>query len=109
VVGRLAEVAAAEYQYDGHLIRVDDTVLEQFARGVLGSERIPLAWLAVGLESRKHDQVRVEIGMASSPDAPFYSSPAFREARFNFEIPAGEEANLRAFLDAAARSVGRAT
>jgi hypothetical protein len=47
--------------------------------------------------------------MASNPEAPFYSSPTFREARFNFEIPAAEEAKLRAFLDAAARSVGRAT
>jgi hypothetical protein len=104
----LTDVADAEYEYDGHLLRVEDAVLEQFSRVVLGSERIPLAWLAVGLEPRKHDQVRVEIGMASSPDAPFYSSPAFREARFNFEIPASEEAKLRAFLDAAARSVGRA-
>jgi hypothetical protein len=105
----LAEVAAAEYEYDGHLIRVDGAVLEQFSRGVLGSERIPLAWVAVDLEPRRHDQLRVEIGMASSPEAPFYSSPAFREARFNFEIPAAEEAKLRAFLDAAAGSAGRAT
>ena len=100
-------MTVSTYEYEGSLLRAGDGVLEQFRRGVLGSKRIPIAWLAVRLEPRKHDQVLVEIGMSSGPGAPLYSDPAAREAAFNFEIRAAEEVNLRAFLDAAARDAGR--
>jgi hypothetical protein len=101
-------VAAAYYEYDGNLLRVGEGVLEQFSRAVLGSKRIPLAWVAVGLQARRHDEIRVEIGMAPSPESPFYSSPSFMEPAFIFDVPAVEEPRLRAFLDEAARSAGRA-
>lgn len=103
----IAAVAAGYYSYNGHLMRVDDGVLEVFSRSVFGSKRIPLEWVCVSLESGKHDQLRVEVGMANVPGPPFYSRPTFRDAPFNFDIPATEEATLRAFLDDAARSVGR--
>lgn len=102
-------MAPAWYEYEANLLWAAEGVLEQFSRVAFGSKRIPIAWLAVGLEQRKHDRVGVEIGMASTPESPLYSSPAYRDAAFNFEIPAAEEANLRAFLDEASRNAGRGT
>jgi hypothetical protein len=100
---------SSSYEFDGNLLQIGDGVLEQFSRTVLGSKRIPIRWVAVQLEPAKHDAVRVQVGMASNPEAPFYSSPPIVEKAFNFTIPATEEPRLRAFLDAAARSHGRAT
>jgi hypothetical protein len=98
---------ATEYTYGDQLLRVADGVLEQFSMAVAGSLRIPMAWLSVETEPRKHDVIRVQIGKASDPAASIYSSIAFTNPAFSFEIPASEEANLRAFLDWAAEDAGR--
>ena len=96
-----------EYLYEDCLLIAGDGVIEQFSRNNLGSLRIPLAWMAVEIEQTKHERVRVEIGVTSNPQGPVYSSPAFRSAAFNLDLPASEEGRLRTFLDEAARSVGR--
>ncbi len=96
-----------EYRYEGHMLRLADGVLEQFALLVAGSVRTPLAWCCASLEPRKHDVVRVQLGTSTEADAPFYSAPSFVNQAFTFEIPAGEEPRLRAFLDEAARLGGR--
>lgn len=98
---------ATEYLYEDCLLRAADAVIEQFSRNTLGSLRIPLAWMAVEVGQTKHERVRVEIGVTSNPRGPVYSPPAFRNAAFNLDLPASEEGRLRAFLDEAARSVGR--
>ena len=98
---------ATEYTYGDQLLRVADGVLEQFSMAVAGSLRIPMAWLSVETEPRKLDVIRVQIGKASDPAASIYSSIAFTNPAFSFEIPASEEANLRAFLDWAAEDAGR--
>jgi hypothetical protein len=51
----------------------------------------------------------VQIGTALDPDAPFFASVWFANQAFTFEMPAAEEPRLRAFLEQAARSTGRAT
>jgi hypothetical protein len=101
-------VTAREYTYEGQLIRIDDGVLELFSRTVLGSLRLPLAWVSAGLQPQKHDTLLVEIGTANDPSAPFFAPPAIRNAAFNFQIPTSEEARLRGFLEDAARSAERA-
>ncbi len=98
-----------EYRYEGHILRLADGILEQFALHVAGSVRTPLAWSCASVEVRKHDVVRVQIGTTTQTDAPFYSSPSFMSQAFTFEIPAVEEERLRAFLDEAARLAGRGT
>ncbi len=85
---------------DDSLLRAEDGVLELFARVVTGSYRIPVGWVAVELEPRKHDMVRVRIGTRTA-GADLYSSPAFMKGEFNFEIAAADESALRAFLDSA--------
>jgi hypothetical protein len=100
-------MGAVEWAYDSHLIRADDGVLEQFARWTVGSHRIPIAWVAVQLQPAKHDQVRVQIGAAKDPAAPFYSEPAFVKDVFTFEMPSSEEPRLLAFLDEVRAATGR--
>jgi hypothetical protein len=97
-----------DYTFQDHLIRAENGVLEQFARSIVGTVRVPLAWVAAQLEPRKHDMVRVQIGVAA-PDAPLFSDVAYMSPAFTFEIPADEEPRLRAFLTDAAREAGRAT
>ena len=97
----------ADYTFQDHLIRVENGVIEQFSRTIAGSMRTPMAWAAAQLEARKHDMVRVQIGVASGPDAPFFTDIAFMSTAFTFEIPADEEPRLRAFLADAARAAGR--
>ena len=96
-----------EYRCEGHILRVADGILEQFAVHVAGSVRTPLAWCCASLELRKHDVVRVQIGTTMQADASFYSQPSFMNQAFTFEVPAAEEDRLRAFLDEAARLGGR--
>jgi hypothetical protein len=98
-----------DYQYEDHLIRIESGVIEQFSRSIVGSMRTPIAWASVKLEARKHDMVRVQIGVASGPDSPFFSDIDFMSPAFTFEIPAGEEPRLRAFLADAAQAAGRTT
>lgn len=84
-------------------------MLEQFSRVVVGSVRTPQVWMCAQLEPRKHDVVRVLIGTALDPQAPSFSDVSFANQTFNFDMPAAEEPRLRAFLEQAARSSGRAT
>ncbi len=98
-----------EYIFAGSLVRVEDGVIEQFARTIAGSYRIPIAWASAQLEPRKHDVVRVQIGMAADPAASFFSSVAFTNPNFTFEVPSSEEMRLREFLQAAAQTAGRGT
>jgi hypothetical protein len=97
-----------EYAFEGCLLRVEDGVIEQFSRGVAGSYRVPLAWASAQLELRKHDAVRVQIGMATDPAASFFSDVAFTNPAFTLELPSSEETRLREFLQAAAQTAGRA-
>lgn len=106
---RYGGVMALEYVFEGNLMRVEDGVIEQFAQAIAGSYRIPLAWASASLEPRKHDAVRVQIGMATDLAAPFFSSVAFTNPAFTFEVPTSEEMRLREFLQAAAQTAGRAT
>jgi hypothetical protein len=100
---------ALEYVFEGYLVRAEDGVIEQFSRTVAGSYRVPLAWAAAQFEQRKHDAVRVQIGMAADPVASFFSNVAFTNPAFTLEVPSSEETRLREFLQAAARNAGRAT
>ena len=95
---------ALEYLFDGYLLRVEDGVIERFSRAIAGSYRIPLAWASAEFEQRKHDVVRVQIGMTTDPEAPFFSSPAFTNPAFTLEVPSSEEPRLREFLLTAART-----
>jgi hypothetical protein len=90
----------------GHLLRVDDGVIEQFALQVAGSVRVPLAWASAYLEPRKNDMLRVQIGTNTDSGAPFYSTPSFASGAFMFVVPVAEEPQLRAFLDQAALASG---
>jgi hypothetical protein len=99
---------ALEYVFEGYLLRVEDGVIEQFSRAIAGSYRVPLAWASAQFEQRKHDAVRVQIGMAADPAASFFSDVAFTNAAFTLDIPSSEERRLREFLQAAARTAGRA-
>jgi hypothetical protein len=91
------------------LILMDDQVLEVFRQYVAGSYRIPLTWAAADLApSRKGDSIRVRIGRASDLGGPFYDPKLISEGAYSFDIPAGDESPLRAFLDEAMRRGGRA-
>jgi hypothetical protein len=100
---------AVDYVFEGYLLRVEDGVIEQFSRAIAGSYRVPLAWASAQFEQRKHDVVRVQIGMATEPEASFFSSVAFTNPAFTLEVPAFEEPRLREFLQEAARAAGRGT
>lgn len=97
----------SEYAFGDYLVRVDDGVIEQFARSVATSYRIPLAWAAAEFEQRKHDVVRVRIGVAADPAAGLFSSVAYANTLFSMEIPGSEEPRLRDFLSGIARDAGR--
>jgi hypothetical protein len=98
----------AEYAFGDYLLRVDGGVIEQFARTVATSYRVPVAWAAAEFEQRKHDVVRVRIGVAADPAAPFFSGVAYANTLFSLEIPGSEEPRLRDFLSRAAWDAGRA-
>jgi hypothetical protein len=97
----------AEYAFGDYLVRVDGGVIEQFARAVAGSYRVPVAWAAAEFEQRKHDVVRVRIGVAANPAAGFFSGVAYANSLFSMEIPGSEEPRLRDFLSWVAREAGR--
>ena len=59
----------AEYAFGDYLVRVDGGVIEQFARTVATSYRVPVAWAAAEFEQRKHDVARVRIGVGPSRQA----------------------------------------
>jgi hypothetical protein len=99
---------ASEYSYGDYLVRVDSGVVEQFKRIVVGSYRLPISWASAEFEQRKHDVVRVTIGVAADPAASFFSGVAYTNRVFSVEIPASEALQLRTFLGDAARSAGRA-
>jgi hypothetical protein len=99
---------AIEYAFEDNLVRVEDGVIEQFSRAIAGSYRVPLAWASAQFEQRKHDVVRVQIGIASDPQASFFSSIAFTNPGFTIELPSSQEPRLREFLQAAAQTAGRA-
>ena len=82
-------------------------MIEQFARTVATSYRIPVAWAAAEFEQRKHDVVRVRIGVAADPAAGFFSGVAYTNTLFSIEIPGSEEPRLRDFLSGVARHAGR--
>jgi hypothetical protein len=100
---------AIEYEYDGNLIRFGAGIVEQFSRIAVGSHRTPAAWLAVALESRKHDMLRVQVGTSAPGETAFYSSPVNTNSVFAFDVPATEETALRAFFQSVAQAAGRAT
>lgn len=111
MLSKYADIVAAmatEWAYEGTLLRADDGVIEQFSRVISGSMRIPMAWLSAQLEPRKHDVVRVKLGIATDPGAPLFSDIGFTNPAYTFDLPAAEEQGLRSFLEAAARDAGRA-
>ena len=98
----------SEYAFGDYLVRVDGGVIEQFARTTATSYRVPVAWAAAEFERRKHDVVRVRIGVAADPTAAFFSGVAYTNTLFSIEIPGSEEPRLRDFLSGVARDAGRA-
>lgn len=98
---------AFDYAFGDYLVRADGGVLEQFARTVATSYRVPVAWAAAEFEQRKHDVVRVRIGIAADPAAGFFSRLAYSNTLFSLELPASEEPRLRDFLSRIARDAGR--
>jgi hypothetical protein len=76
------------YAFGDYLVRVDGGVIEQFARTVATSYRVPVAWAAAEFEQRKHDVVRVRIGVAADPTAAFFSGVAYTNTLFSIEIRA---------------------
>jgi hypothetical protein len=98
---------ASEYAFGDYLVRVDGGVIEQFARTVATSYRVPVAWAAAEFEQRKHDVVRVRIGVAADPAAAFFSRVAYTNTLFAIEIPGSEEPRLRDFLSRSAQDAGR--
>jgi hypothetical protein len=61
-----------EFSYEGFVFRVDGDVLEIFRRGAF-SERVPLAWLAVQVQSFARGRLAVRI-VSASRDAPLYEA-----------------------------------
>ncbi len=98
---------AYEYAFGDYLVLADGGVIEQFARTAATSYRVPVAWAAAEFEQRKHDVVRVRIGVAADPAAGFFSRVAYTNTLFSIEVPGSEEPRLRAFLSAVAREAGR--
>ena len=108
----LAEVSydpdvTSDYAFGDYLVRVDGGVIEQFARTAATSYRVPVAWASAEFEQRKHDVVRVRIGVAADPAAGFFSGVAYTNTMFSIEIPASEEPRLRDFLRGVALDAGR--
>jgi hypothetical protein len=97
----------SEYAFGDYLVRVDGGVIEQFARTIATSYRVPVAWASAEFEQRKHDVVRVRIGVAGDPAAGFFSGVAYANSMFSIEIPGSEEPRLRDFLSGVARDAGR--
>ncbi|HEX4190087.1 MAG TPA: hypothetical protein VHZ06_03765 [Marmoricola sp.] len=93
----------------GHwILRAADDVFEAFGDVVLGSQRIHLRHLAVGVERRKNGDLRVRTGLAPSPDAPFYAGSAVVSGgTFMIDVPADQEPPLRSFLDQVGARTGR--
>jgi hypothetical protein len=100
-------MATLKYVHDDTVMLLEDEVLEIFSRVVEGSGRIPLVWAGARLEPRKGDQIRVHVGTSQSPNAPFYDDGVRQIGPWEFDVPATEEQELRAFFDEAARRAGR--
>jgi hypothetical protein len=72
----LTALLVSEYTFGNYLLRVEGGVIEQFSRKIGSSYRVPVTWAAAEFENRKHDVVRVSIGVAAAPTASFFSSIA---------------------------------
>jgi hypothetical protein len=95
------------YGHGDVLLRMDDDVLEVFRRLTVGSLRVPLLWACANLSPHKRDLIRVIIGTATDPEAPFYGPTPVYSGTWTFDVPIIEEPRLRRFLDEAAHRAGR--
>jgi len=72
------------------------------------SFRLPVAWLGVNIEAKRHDQVKVLFGLADPPEQPIYGEDVHvGNYQLVFEIPQADEPALRSFFAAVASAGGR--
>lgn len=96
---------SVEYAYDNWLVRVDDDILEVFNRSMLGSLRVPLAWVGVQTEFRKDQSLRVHFGLAPDDNEPFDSNTVITGGPWMITIAPGDVAEFQAHLAVIADAV----
>ena len=90
------------------LILHEGEVVEIFHRMYEKSFRLPVAWLGVNIEAKRHDQVKVLFGLADPPEQPIYGENVqVSNYQIVFEIPQADEPALRAFFAQVAAAGGR--
>ncbi len=94
---------------DGNvLIVADELIVELFHRLFQNSMRVPCEWVGVKVTPRKHEQINVQFGLASSPGEPVYGEEVSQPFRpIGFDLPAADEPALRAFFSEVAARCGR--
>ena len=90
------------------LILHEGEVVEIFHRMYEKSFRLPVAWLGVNIEAKRHDQVQVLFGLADPPDQVIYGEDVHvGNYQLVFEIPQSDEPALRSFFASVAAAGGR--
>ncbi|MEA2171296.1 MAG: hypothetical protein QOF76_4596 [Solirubrobacteraceae bacterium] len=81
------------------LLLFDGAVVEVFRTGYTHPTRTPAAWIAVKVEPRKHDRVRLTLGRTEQTDRPLYGPDvALSWSDMVFELDATDEPQVRAFF-----------
>src|SRR3954452_4327909 len=81
------------------LVIHEGDVVEVFHRMYEKSFRLPVAWLGVHVEAKKHDEVEVLFGQADPPSQPLYGEGVHvSNSQIVFSIPSADEPALRAFF-----------
>lgn len=79
----------------------DGVVFEVFHSSYDRSFRVPLAWLAIRVEPRRHERVRITVGRTRRRDRLPYGTEPDDWVYVSFELDAAVEPQLRAFCSAA--------
>jgi len=101
-------MTALTFSHGETLIIVDGQVLEVFKRRVEGSNRIPLVWLGVWLDTRNPDRLRISVGAQTTAGRPVYSEQPQELAGFSrLPVEAAAVPQHRTFFAEVAAVAGR--
>jgi hypothetical protein len=101
-------VEPLEFNFGDALLRVENGIFEFFHLGWEGSLRMPVAWLGVQPQTKKHDSVLLQIGTANPPEQVMYGDAVrVRGDSRPLEISATDEPQFRDFFSRVAEVAGR--
>ena len=86
------------------MVMTDGIVLEVFHTSYDRSFRVPVAWLAIRAEPRRHERVRITVGRTRRRGQEPYGSEPDDWTYVSFELDAEAETQLRTFVAASSQN-----